>query len=77
MVDSQWKTEWPGEIYMAHGSSKSKGVAILIPKNLEHIIVEQLIDKDGRYIILKISMFKETFVLANVNLQLKIIKLSK
>ena len=30
-VDSQWKTEWPGEIYMAHGSSKSKGVAILIP----------------------------------------------
>ena len=34
---SKWQHEWGGKIYFSHGEFNSKGVAILIPKNLEEI----------------------------------------
>ena len=31
-IETQWKNEWGAEIIMSHGSSNSRGVAILIKK---------------------------------------------
>ena len=31
-----WKRDWGGEIYFSDGSTNSRGVAILLPKMLDH-----------------------------------------
>ena len=33
----QWKQEWDGDIYFSHGNNLSRGVAILVPKNLKSL----------------------------------------
>ena len=69
-ANSNWTAEYSLlKLLLAYQSSKSKGVTILILEHLEHNIVEQL--NDGRYIILKITMFKEAFVLLNVYFPIK------
>jgi exonuclease III len=47
-----WKNEWKGDIFMSHGTSHSKGVAILIPHTVDFQITDTEIDNDGRYILL-------------------------
>ena len=32
-IENQWKKQWSGDIYFAHGSNHSRGVAILIRKS--------------------------------------------
>jgi len=62
---SDWSNEWSGDVYMAHGSSKSKGVAILFPANFPYTLLEKTLDDNGRYIILKISVYEEILVMVN------------
>jgi exonuclease III len=47
-----WKNQWDGDIFMSHGSNHSKGVAILIPKEMSYINEAIEIDPSGRYILL-------------------------
>ena len=35
-IETQWKNEWGAEIIMSHGSSNSRGVAILINKGVDY-----------------------------------------
>ena len=37
---------------MAHDSSRSAGVAILFPPNIDYTVNETIADKNGRYLIL-------------------------
>jgi hypothetical protein len=48
-----WKTEWKGEIIMSHGTNHSKGVAILIPEQVDYSITNTEVDPQGRYILIK------------------------
>ena len=50
--EKRWQHEWGGKIYYSHGDYQSRGVAILLPKNLNFIEKKIIIDKDGRYILL-------------------------
>ena len=65
-VEQNWKDEWNGEIIFSHGSSQSRGVAVLIPKTLSWDIKDIITDSNGRYIILKICNDNECYVLVNV-----------
>ena len=47
-----WKKIWKGDIIMSHGTTHSKGVAILIPDNIEATINSTEIDPNRRYIVL-------------------------
>ena len=66
-----WEREWGGNIYSSHGSTNSKGVSILFPKNLEYETINVKTDKEGRYIILTISMYEVTYCLVNCYLPTK------
>ena len=48
------KIEWNIEYIIGGISSNSRGVAILINNTFEYSIIDKIIDKDGRYIILNI-----------------------
>ena len=39
---------------MSHGTSNSRGVAILIKKGIDYTLRSKIVDASGRYIILKV-----------------------
>ena len=51
---------------MAHGSSNSRGVAILVKKGVDCTIHSKILDPLGRYVILKVENNDEMYVLINV-----------
>ena len=61
-----WKSQWPGEIYFAHGSIHSRGVAILIRKGFDFELKSLRSDDEGRYLILKANIQDVTLLLINV-----------
>ena len=48
-----WQKEWGNTIYMSYGTSQCKGVAILMPKQLDYDIDSTEVDSNGRYISLE------------------------
>ena len=56
VVDKEtiWKSEWGAPIYFSHGNHNSRGVAILMPNNLEYKVQEVISDENGRLLILDI-----------------------
>lgn len=61
-----WYSEWGSDIYLAHGSHDSRGVAILLPRTLEVTVADQIIDPNGRYLLLDCTIEGTRFVLVNV-----------
>ena len=65
-TDTQWKNEWGAEIITCHGSSNSRGVAILFKNGFDCTIHQRILDPLGRYLILKIDIKDKTYVIINV-----------
>jgi exonuclease III len=61
-----WSKEWGGAIYISSGTSHSKGVAILIPKNMTHKINNVIKDQDGRYLLINGIFNEKELTLLNV-----------
>ena len=57
---------------MSHGSSTSRGVAILIKKGIDYTLHSKIIDASGQYIILKVEIKDKIYVLINSYHQTKI-----
>jgi exonuclease III len=62
----KWKTEWGGNLYLSCGTVHSKGVAILLPKDMEYDIELADCDDDGRYILLVGTFEGHELALLNV-----------
>lgn len=65
-VENQWRNEWGVEITMSHGTSNSRGVAVLMKKGVEVIVHSKIMDPQGRFIILKIEFNDNLYILINV-----------
>ena len=64
--EETWEREWGSKIYFAHGSSVSKGVAILMPSYLDIKVNKVECDSDGRLIVLTVTVEENEFVLGNI-----------
>ena len=53
-------------MFFSHGTNHSKGVMILINPSLECKIERRITDKNGRFIILKLSFDEHSIVLVNI-----------
>ena len=53
-------------MFFSHGTNHSKGVMILINPSLECKIERVISDKNGRFIILKLSLDQQSIVLVNI-----------
>ena len=60
-----WFTDWNFEVFVSHGTSNSRGVAILIPKSMNPVVHWQQTDNAGRIIIVNVTLDNENFTLAN------------
>ena len=47
---------------MSHGSSNSRGVAVLMKKGVEVIVHSKIMDPQGRFIILKVEFNDNLYV---------------
>ena len=61
-----WSAEWGGKAFFSHGTSNSKGVMILINPKLDCKIEKCISDKNGRYIILDVSVEDWCLILVNI-----------
>ena len=66
-----WSVEWGGAAFFAHGSNKSRGVAILCKKHIEIEDVKVCNGYDGRYQIMNFKYKNEKFTLVNLYAQNK------
>ena len=65
-LETRWKNEWNNRnIYFSHGTSGSKGVAIIFPKILNYKVNKSYEDANGRYVALNITIDQNTFCLLN------------
>ena len=64
--EKQWKAEWGAPLELAHGSSNSRGVAILFRKGFDCKIIEKIIDPSGRYISIQAQINDGNYFLVNV-----------
>lgn len=61
-----WSNEWGSKIHFCHGSNMSKGVALLIKRNMLINIGAIRCDLQGRFIIVEIEIGDIQFLLVNV-----------
>lgn len=54
-IENQWKAEWGGNIFFAHGEKTAKGVCALVPKTFRGSVNWLKSEQEGRTIILKIN----------------------
>ena len=67
-MKKQWGCEWNGEVLYSHGTSRSKGVAILFNENPQicYKINSIFRDDQGRILIVDIDVNDHHFTLANI-----------
>ena len=65
-VESIWKTQWPGKLYLSHGSNHSCGVMILVKDDLDFKLNSLSSDAKGRYIIMEAEVQGSSFLFVNI-----------
>ena len=66
--ENYWVEDWGGDIIFSHGNSRSRGVAILIPNNLQlHFeIITTFKDQGGRILLIECKIENNEYVIVNV-----------
>ena len=60
-----WKVQWRGEVRYAHGTHNSKGVLIAFKDGVNLHIRTEIVDSDGRFIIIQAIIDKSNVVIVN------------
>ena len=62
-IELQIKNETDFDIYCSHGTSASRGVAILFRKSLKYEYINKFIDNEGRFILVNAGIEDTVFSL--------------
>uniref|UniRef100_A0A8C6SA92 Endonuclease/exonuclease/phosphatase domain-containing protein n=1 Tax=Neogobius melanostomus TaxID=47308 RepID=A0A8C6SA92_9GOBI len=60
------RQRWVGQVFSSPGNGAAKGVSILISKRMSFRILEQIIDPDGRYLIISGYLQNQKCTLVNI-----------
>lgn len=58
--------EWGGPVVFSHGRSNARGVAILLKRNSEFEVIQEISDGEGRMILIKVEKGKEFYIICNI-----------
>ena len=61
-----WRSDWKGQVEFCHGTSSSRGVAILISKELNININEIIRDNTGRFLLIDAEFEGQNLIIANI-----------
>lgn len=62
-VENDWSKRTRGKLIMSHGTTNSKGTAILFGNELNYILKEEIVDNHGRFIIVLTEIQGKNFIL--------------
>lgn len=65
-IETQWQKEWGNKIIFSHGKSNARGTCVLFKKSLDFSIQKQIIDGNGRFVLLFVSLNDIPYVLINI-----------
>ena len=65
-IENQWRKQWRGELFFSHGTSRSKGVLVLVRENLDFKVKSTYTNDSGRFIFLDTLIQDSPFLLANI-----------
>ena len=65
-LQNQWRKQWRGDLFFAHGTSHSKGTLILVREGLDFLIKSVQRDEMGTFIILDALIQDSPFLLVNI-----------
>ena len=65
-IENNWRRQWKGPMFFAHGSNHSCGVLVLIKDGLEFDMKSKLADDNGRYILLDVTVQGSNYILGNI-----------
>ena len=60
-IESLWRAEWGGDVLSSHGSKHSRGVMVLLKPTLKIENSEIVLDKSGRFLLVRTTMLDEDF----------------
>ena len=61
----KWRQDWDGPVFYSHGTSDSRGVAILFKKHVNCSIIE-ITGNNGRLLLLKLCLSGKELILMNI-----------
>ena len=61
-----WNNEWDSKAIWSHGTSNSKGTAILFHSKFDCSIIKSVADPNGRYVIIDIKVSEKIFTCVNI-----------
>ena len=64
--EMKWRREWGGDIIFAHGTSSARGVCILFKKTVNKEIHSIIVDTNGRFVMLDITLWEQRVTLVNL-----------
>ena len=64
--EMQWKAEWAGDVLFAHGTSRVRGVCVLMPKGMLQLVSNINCDQCGRIINFDIQIDKRNVSMCNI-----------
>ena len=65
-IENNWRCQWKGPMFFAHGSNHSCGVLVLIKDGLEFDMKSTLADDNGRYILLDVTVQGSNYIMGNI-----------
>ena len=65
-IENNWRCQWKGPMFFAHGSDHSCGVLVLIKDGLEFDMKSKLADDNGRYILLDVTVQGSNYIMGNI-----------
>ena len=65
-IEDDWRIQWGGEIYYAHGTSNARGTAILINPKTQITVLTCTADTEGRWVMMQTRMEEVETVLCNI-----------
>lgn len=61
-----WAREWGGQAFFSHGSSGSKGVAILVDRDFDLQVISTIKDTEGRFLGLDVRCGGQTLTISSI-----------
>ena len=65
-TEGMWKADWKGKMFFSHGSNHSRGVIIMFKSMVDFLTEKIIIDKEGRYVLMKGKCKGENIILGSV-----------
>ena len=64
--EKMYKNKWGPNVYFSHGTTQSKGVCTIIPKNFKGSSELVYADLEGRFLITQIRIYGKEYVICNI-----------